>query len=206
MVAVKAKKAKVDSATKQKLLNAAEQLMLAKGYTAASVDEICAAAGVTKGSFFHYFENKEDLGAVLAERVYSSARQKFDSAPFRKKKDPLDRVYGYVDFLIGMTRDPSTIKGCLLGTFVQELSDTHPKIRSVCADCFCDWAKGLEKDIEEAKAEHAPRARWSPRSMAEHMIAVLEGALILAKARQDAKVVETSLLHFREYLRGALGK
>src|SRR5262249_4624065 len=53
--------ARSDSLTKQKLLDAAQELMLAKGYTATSVDEICEAARLTKGSFFHYFEGKEHL-------------------------------------------------------------------------------------------------------------------------------------------------
>src|SRR5215471_18814920 len=94
---------RTDSVTMHRLLDAAEGLMLAKGYTATSVDEICDAAGLTKGSFFHYFEGKEHLGRALAQRFYDTRRQLFDSAPFRKKKDPLDRVFGYIDFLIEMS-------------------------------------------------------------------------------------------------------
>src|SRR5712692_787399 len=190
-----------DSPTKQKLLDAAEELMLAKGYTATSVDEVCEAAGLTKGSFFHYFEGKEHLGRLVAERFFSSRKQLFQSAPFRQKKDPLDRVYGYVDFLIDMSRDPMAATGCLLGTFVQELSETHPKIRSVCAACFGEQAEFLKQDLEQAKAKYAPRARWSTQSLAEHLIAVVQGAIILAKAKQDRKVIEASLLHLREYLK-----
>src|SRR5215472_1894209 len=111
--------AQSDSLTKQKLLDAARELMLAKGYTATSVDEICEAAGLTKGSFFHYFEGKEHLGRVVAERFYSAMQERMRTAPFRQKQDPLDRVIGYVDFLIDKARNPNT-KGCLLGTFVQE--------------------------------------------------------------------------------------
>src|SRR5262249_12107350 len=123
------RRAQTDSLTRQKLLDAAEELMLTKGYTATSVDEVCETAGLTKGSFFHYFEGKEHLGRVLAERFYSSWQQLSQSAPFRRKKDPLDRVFGHVDFFIEASHAP-TWKGCLLGTFVQELSATHPGIRS----------------------------------------------------------------------------
>jgi len=189
-----------DSLTKQKLLDAAEELMLAKGYTATSVDEVCEAAGLTKGSFFHYFEGKEHLGRLVAERFFASRKQRFQSAPFRQKKDPLDRVFGYVDFLIEMSHSPEAGKGCLLGTFVQELSETHPKIRSVCAACLGEQAEFLKQDLEQAKVKYVPRARWSTQSLAEHMIAVLQGAIILAKAKQDRKVIEASLLHLRQYL------
>jgi TetR/AcrR family transcriptional repressor of nem operon len=186
--------------TRQKLLDAASELMLAKGYTATSVDEVCDAAGLTKGSFFHYFEGKEHLGRVVAQRFYTSWHQMSQSAPFRRKKDSLERVLGHVDFFIEMSRAP-TWKGCLLGTFVQELSQTHPQIRTVCAACLDDLADSLEKDLEEAKAKYSPRARWNARSLAEHMIAVAQGAVILAKAKQDSKVFEQSLGHFKDYLK-----
>jgi len=177
--------AQADPLTKQKLLDAAQELMLTKGYTDTSVEEICTAAGVTKGSFFHYFAGKE--------------------APFRRKQDPLERVFGYIDFLIEKARSPMT-KGCLLGTFVQELSQTHPKIRSVCAAGFEGQADRLKQDLEEAKAKYVPRARWSSQSLAEHVLAVAQGAIILAKAKQDRKVIEESLAHVREYLKNIFGK
>jgi TetR/AcrR family transcriptional repressor of nem operon len=194
-------KADADSPTKEKLLEAAQELMLARGYTATSVDEVCASAGLTKGSFFHYFESKERLGMEVAQRFFAARKEMFLSAAFRRKKDPLQRVFGYIDFLVEMARGPGAKNGCLLGTFVQELHDSHPKIRSVCAGCFAEQCADLERYLEEAKAAYAPRGRWSPRTLAEHLVAILQGSLILAKARQDAKVLEASLEHFREYLK-----
>src|SRR5262245_47035334 len=197
---------RTDSPTRQKLLDAAQELMLAKGYTATSVDEICEAAGLTKGSFFHYFEGKEHLGREVVQHFSDSRRQLFQSAPFLQKKDPLDRVFGRVDFFIELSRHPQAGVGCLMGTFVQELSGTHPAIRSVCASCFEQAVRGFQQDLDEAKAKYAPRARWSSRSLAEHLTAVVQGAIILAKAKQDPKAVEESLAHYREYLRCVFGR
>src|SRR5262245_9952451 len=190
-----------ESPTRDKLLDAAQDLMLAKGFTATSVDEICDAAGVTKGSFFHYFDGKEELGRVLAERFFKSMRQRFATAPHRQKKDPLDRIHGFLDMVVGRGRTAGAGKGCLLGTFVQELFETHPGIRDVCADCFAEQAAFLAADFAEAKAKYVPKARWDPRSMAEHLIAVIQGSIILAKAKQDAKPLEENARHFREYLK-----
>src|ERR1700722_15235809 len=127
----------IDSAspTKQKLLDAAQELMRTNGYTSTTVDDICEAAKLTKGSFFHYFDSKEQLAVEVAERFFTAKEEMFQSASFRRKKDPWERVLGYVDFLIEMSRHPAAIKGCLLGSFVQELSESHPKIRRVCANC-----------------------------------------------------------------------
>src|SRR5262249_873334 len=126
------RRAQPDAPTRQKLLDAAQGLMLTKGYTATSVDEACETAGLTTRGFFHYFEGKEHLGRSVAQRFYACWQQVSQGAPFRRKTDPLDRVLGHVDFFIQMSRAP-TWKGCLLGTFVQELSQTHPQIRAVCA-------------------------------------------------------------------------
>jgi TetR/AcrR family transcriptional repressor of nem operon len=194
------RRAQTDSLTRQKLLEAAEDLMLSRGYTATSVDQVCEAAGLTKGSFFHYFDGKEDLGKSVAQRYYASWQQLSQSAPFRQKKDPLQRVFGAIDFFVEMSRSPAW-KGCLLGTFVQELAQTHPQIRRVCAACLGDLAQGLEQDLEEAKQKYVPRARWSAHSLAEHLIAVAQGATILAKAKQDHTVFEQSLEHFKDYLK-----
>ena len=200
------RQAKADSPTKEKLLDAAQEVMLAKGFTATSVDEVCETAGLTKGSFFHYFESKEHLGRVLAERFYTAGQQRFESAPFRQLRDPVDRVMGFLDHLLEMTRASTAFRGCLLGTFVQELSQTHPGIRSVCATGFEALARFLKQDLEAAKASHAPDAGWDPQSLAEHMIAVVQGAILLAKAKQDRKVVEQSLGHLKEYLKCVFGQ
>jgi TetR/AcrR family transcriptional repressor of nem operon len=67
--------AELDSPTRDKLLDAAEGHMLSKGFTATSVDDVCRAAGLTKGSFFHYFDSKEHLGRVVVERFYRARKR-----------------------------------------------------------------------------------------------------------------------------------
>ena len=190
------------SITKEKLLDAAQRLMLAKGFAATTVDEICEAAGLTKGSFFHYFTSKEELGKAALDRFVSTRSQALQQAPFLKKSDPLQRVYGYVDFVIEMSKNPEARNGCLLGHFAQELSDTHPEIRSRCARHFAEWAEGLTRDLDDAKRRYAPKAAVDTRSVAEHFIAIVEGSLILAKAKRDVGMVEKNLRHFKRYVKG----
>ncbi len=180
--------------------------MLVKGFPATTVDEICAAAGVTKGSFFHYFKSKEHLGKAVLDRFCSSMQQVMREGTFRKKGDPLQLVYGYVDFAIKMTKNPIFANGCLLANFTQELSDVHPEIRSLCAERFTQWAEALKQDLDQAKTKYAPKAPFDTRSLAEHFISVLEGSLILGKAKQDMKVVEKNLLHFKQYLKNLFEK
>jgi TetR/AcrR family transcriptional repressor of nem operon len=192
-------------ASKARLLDAAERLMQAQGFSATSVEEICEAAKLTKGSFFHYFESKEQLGQELLERFCGTMQARFREA-VSGERDPLKRVYACVDFVIEMSKECGARQGCLLGGFAQELSDTHPAMRSLCAKAFTEWAGALKQDLDEAKARYAPRAALDTRSLAEHFIAVLEGAKILAKAKGDHGIEEQSLRHFKRYLQSLFGK
>ena len=86
------------TATRSKLLDAARDVIRTKGYAATTVDDICAAAGVTKGGFFHHFPSKEQLGIAAIEQFGAAASAIFASAPYASEPDPRDRVLGYVDF------------------------------------------------------------------------------------------------------------
>lgn len=194
-------KTQARSHAKERLLDAAQELMLAKGFVATTVDEICAASGLTKGSFFHYFKSKEDLGQAVLDRFCDARLALMQQGPFSKKRDPLERVYGWIDFAIEMSKSPLAEKGCLLGNFAQELSDTHPTIRSQCARRFADWTDLLKQDLDKAKANCLPKSRLDTQGLAEHFIAVLEGSLILAKAKKEMGIVEKNLRHFKQYLK-----
>jgi TetR/AcrR family transcriptional repressor of nem operon len=164
------------------------------------------AAGFTKGSFFHYFESKEHLGKEVLNRFYGSFQQRIQQGSFRTKSDPLQRVYGYVDRFIEMSKNPELPSGCLLGNFTQELAVTHPEIRSLCAQRFAEWAAAFKHDLDEAKTKYAPKALFDTQSLAEYLIAVLQGSQILVKAKQDKGVVEQNLQHFKRYIKNLFEK
>src|SRR5580700_9360973 len=83
---------------RQKLLDAALSLIREKGYSATSVDELCAQAGVTKGAFFHHFRSKDALAVAAANLWSELTAALFETAPYHQHSDPLDRVLGYLDF------------------------------------------------------------------------------------------------------------
>jgi TetR/AcrR family transcriptional repressor of nem operon len=192
------------SPAKRKLLDAAERLMLEKGFTATTVDDICAVAGLTKGSFFHYFENKDELGKAVLEHTTGKQLKMFETAPYAKLANPLERVFGRVDFIIQMSpkmfRNPDLRGGCLIGNLAQELAYTHSDIRSQCADCLAEVSKGLELDLAAAKKKHAPKSSIDPHGLAELFVAIGQGSNILAKARQSETIVAENMGHFRRYL------
>ena len=196
--------AKETPATKARLLDAAERLMVAKGFAATTVDEICEAAKLTKGSLFHYFQSKDQLGQELLRRFCANG-ERLHRGFCGKERDPLKRVYAYVEGASKLLQDPST-QGCLLGTFAQELCDTNPQIRQACAEGFEGWAKQFGEELARAKARYAPRASFNPAELAHHFIAILEGSLILGKATKDMRVGTTNLRHFKAYLKTLFGR
>src|SRR3954463_4571128 len=193
-------KATASAETRSKLLDAALHVMRLKGYAATTVDDICKAAGLTKGSFFHHFASKEELGLAAAEHFASMAAGLFAAAPYRQLPDPADRLLGYVDFRLAILQGPVCDFSCLLGTFVQELYETHPAIRAACERHLNDHVAELAADVAAAKALHAPGAAWTPESVAVFMQATLQGSLIFAKARQGPAVAVEALGHLRRYL------
>src|SRR6516165_9501060 len=86
------------SDARTRLLDAAMQVIRAQGYAGTTVDDICGAAGLTKGAFFHHFESKEELAVAAAAHFSQMAERLFGAAPYRELADPLDRVLGYIDF------------------------------------------------------------------------------------------------------------
>jgi TetR/AcrR family transcriptional repressor of nem operon len=177
------------------------QVIRTKGYAAATADDICHEAGVTKGSFFHHFKTKDDLALAAIEHWNSMTGGFFATAAYHDAKDPLDRLLGYVDFRAAILNGEEADYTCLLGTLVQETYHTHPAIRAACDHGMASHIAELTRDIEAAKKLYVPRARWSTESVGYFIQSVLQGAFIFAKAKQGPDIVRQSLDHLRLYLK-----
>jgi TetR/AcrR family transcriptional repressor of nem operon len=193
------------TATRTKLLDAARDVIRTKGYAATTVDDICAAAGVTKGGFFHHFPSKEQLGIAAIEQFGVMSAAVFASAPYASEPDPRDRVLGYVDFRAALLRMEIPQFTCLMGTTVQETYATHPDLRAACDQGMTEHVAMLTRDLEAAKQLYAPDAPWSAESVGYFMQSVLQGAFIFAKAKQSPAIAAESLQHLRRYLETLLG-
>jgi len=185
---------------KTKLLDAALSVIRSRGYSATTVDDLCQAAGVTKGGFFHHFKSKEDLAVAAAGHFSAMADGLFSTAPYRTLPDPVDRLLGYVDFRKAILQGELPEFTCLLGTMVQEAYDTHPPIREACDKCISHHATMIEADIAEAMRQRQMDADWTAGSLALYTQAVIQGAFILAKAKHSPDVAAACLDHLRRYL------
>lgn len=171
-----------------------------KGYSATTVDELCARAGVTKGAFFHHFKSKDDLGVAAAAFWSEMTGAFFAQAEYHRHADPLDRVLGYINFRKAILQGPVAQFTCLVGTMVQEAYDSHPAIRDACAASILAHAEKVEADIELAMRARGMATDWTARSLALHTQAVLQGAFILAKATGGRETAVDSVDHLRRYV------
>jgi TetR/AcrR family transcriptional regulator, transcriptional repressor for nem operon len=190
--------------TRNSLLDAALKVIRSKGYSATTVDDICAAAGVTKGSFFHHFANKEEL-AIEATRYWNELTGGlFANAPYQQVEDPRERILAYIDFRAQIVQGDLADVTCLLGTMVQETFDSHPAIRAACREGIEGHAHTLVPMIAQAKALYAPVADWNADNLALYTQAALQGAFIVAKAQGNSDIAVKFIAHLRDYVQGLL--
>ncbi|WP_417494364.1 TetR/AcrR family transcriptional regulator [Maricaulis sp.] len=183
-----------------KLLDAAVSVIRSKGYSATTVDALCAAAGVTKGAFFHHFRSKDELAVAAAEHWSQMTGALFTDAPYHDHADPLARVLAYLDFRKTLLQGDLPDFTCLVGTMVQETYETAPAIREACERSITGHAATLEADIEAAMRARCMTPDWTAKSLALHTQAVIQGGFILAKATGAAAIAADSIDHLRRYI------
>lgn len=194
------------SETKHKLVDASVKLMRARGYNATTVDDICGEAGVTKGGFFHYFKSKDDIARTALTYFHEGKVSDYEAAPFRKFTDPLDRVFGRLDYVEESVGTKGRVtKGCLIGMFAQELAFTNPEIRDVCQNFFSRIVRDFSNDLAEAKAAHKSQRDFDTDSLAQLYLAIVQGTLMLAKIAGNNDVIHNNIEQFRSFLKCLFG-
>jgi TetR/AcrR family transcriptional repressor of nem operon len=192
--------------SKTRLLDATFNVVRARGYNAARIDDVCAEAGLTKGSFFHHFKSKEDLALAAVAHWNAQTSEFFAGAPYHAPDDPLERIIAYVAFRKAILTGELPEFTCFLGTIIQEAYLTHPEINTACERSLTAHAKTLEADIREAMRIYRVRSNWTAESLALHIQAVIQGGFILAKAKASAAAAAESFDHLRRYLELLFGR
>ena len=190
--------------TKDRILATATELIHRQGYKETGLADILAASGVPKGSFYFYFKSKEDLGRELLVRYRVVAREYLEREAFPPTGEVIPQITDFFTMSAKNQADGGCQAGCLLGNLAAEVTNIHEDLRREVVHCFQDLREAFEDALERGQRGGELAADFVPGAAAEFLMSVLEGSILLAKARREPAAfdgVQASLTRYLESLR-----
>jgi len=176
--------------TKTLLLEAGIDLMYEKGYSNTGIQEVLQRVGVPKGSFYHYFESKEDFALQIIEHHQLSCRAKLERTLKNTELSPLARLRSYCDEGKRDIEQSNCRKGCLIGNLSQEMADQSERLRSALSGVMARWRDNFSTCIQEGQVSGEISQAWPAAKMAELFICGWEGAIMRAKSSKTVDPLE----------------
>ncbi|RED55738.1 TetR/AcrR family transcriptional regulator [Cohnella lupini] len=168
--------------TRELIIDAALELFHSRGYTATGVLDITKAAGVPKGSFYHFFASKEALAEATVQRY---ARGTHVELLATTEQSPLRRIHNHIDGIIDTAEQDGFGRGCLLGNFSTEMPSQSELVSSVVAESIGEWVTQLAAAITSAREAGEITTNSDPLRLANHIVASIEGSLAQAKVTRS---------------------
>lgn len=189
--------------TRERILARAEALLLRRGYAGASLNEIVAASGVSKGAFFHHFAGKGELARAILDRYARNDLAMFEGLVGRARAagaDPLDQAIALIAGFGAFIQSEGAPKGCVFASYVYQPEQFDADVRRSVADYLRAWTDilaGLFADLVAARPSVRP---VTARGLASMFASLVEGGLIFSRAQDDHEAMLSSLDQFAQYL------
>jgi len=180
--------------TREKLVRTAERLMLRDGYSATRVDEVIRKAGLSKGSFYHFFDSKESLGLAALERYYTDRVGRLAAGAYATETDPLRRARGFLEHASRVAEDLWTT-GCLLASLAADAAGSNRAISNALRKRTSDL-RALLVDLLGPFATPGNTAA----DLADQFLVCIEGSIVLARIHDDPTYLRRGLEQFRRCL------
>ncbi|MDO6441295.1 MULTISPECIES: TetR/AcrR family transcriptional regulator [unclassified Marinobacter] len=176
--------------TRQTLIRVGLAALTEKGYSYTGLDEILRQASVPKGSFYHYFENKEAFGKVLIEAYGRFFAEKLERSLSDTSLQPLARIQAFVDDAKAGMQKFDYRRGCLIGNLGQEMAALPESFRNLLRETFQDWEARIARVLGEAQQAGEVSGQAAPGSMAQFFWIGWEGAVLRAKLEKSSQPLD----------------
>lgn len=176
------------------------RIALSKGFPAATVDEVCEMAGVTKGSFYHHFASKDELGLAAVESYFDDVVATFGSGDWTGVDDPVARLRAFIAHAADVCIGPVMVYGCLIGSMTLDMAESAPELRERLSQMFAALRDVVAGLVAGAAVATDRAAEVDPAQFGDQFLAILEGSIILAKAHGDTMVPRRGLVLLGDHL------
>ena len=187
---------KAAPSTKQKLIDTALELIWTSSYGSVSVDDICKAADVKKGSFYHFFPSKVDLAIAAMEESFISVKPQFDEM-FSASTPPLERFSRLADYTYQTQKqyaeERGRVVGCPCSSLGCEMSGQEPGIRGKFDEHMRRMERYYEQAIRDLVAEGLLASDTDVKAKAKEIYAYLLGQQMIARIRNDLEPLQSDL-------------
>jgi AcrR family transcriptional regulator len=191
--------------TRERILDLAEDAVLHKGFALTSIDELIAAAGITKSGFFYHFRDKNDLAKALLERYLERDEVIFDDLFARAdalNEDPLHGFLVFLKLLADLMADPkSGHPGCLVASYCYQDRLFSSEIRELSAIGVRTWRARFRKRLDLIAERYPPKIGVDLDAMADMLSAVIDGGIILSKSLEQPKHLPEQIMLYRAFVR-----
>lgn len=182
--------------TRQRILDAARHLIYARSSADVGVAEICAQAGVQKGSFYHFFPSKQALILAVLDAQYVGFKEHFLDRAFDAALAPLARLERFAELVYQFQRHLAEVSGqvlgCPVGNLATEMASHDEPVRRRVEEIFRKVQRHLRRTLVEA-VERGELQGIDVDATAQAMFAYFEGVMMMAKTRNDAEVLRSLL-------------
>lgn len=177
--------------TREELLKAGTDIMMLKGYTNTGIAEVLKCVGVPKGSFYYYFDSKEDFALEIITDFDRTYQEEALSVLRDQSISPIARLRKYCKNSKERLREGQCTRGCLIGNLSQEMSSQSEVLRERLYLVMSKWRDVFAACIEEGQTKGEITRDFEAVDLAEIFLSGWEGAVMRAKTSQNLKPVET---------------